>query len=101
MAIDFPNSPSVNDTFTVGTRTWIWDGTTWELVATSSDPIQKTLIDGTGDLIVGTAPDTPGKLGVGSNGFTLIADMTQPTGIKWAAFPWTDDQNILANQVFS
>jgi hypothetical protein len=34
MAIDFPNSPSVNDTFTVGTRTWIWDGTTWELVTT-------------------------------------------------------------------
>jgi hypothetical protein len=29
MAIDFPNSPSVNDKFTVGTKTWMWDGTTW------------------------------------------------------------------------
>jgi len=33
-AIDFPNSPSVNDLFTVGTRTWRWTGTIWESVAT-------------------------------------------------------------------
>lgn len=30
-AIDFPNSPNVNDTFTVGTQTWIWTGTAWDL----------------------------------------------------------------------
>jgi len=29
MAIDFPNSPSTNDTYTVGNKTWIYDGTTW------------------------------------------------------------------------
>ena len=34
MAIDFPNSPTTGDTFTVGNRTWKWDGTTWELVTT-------------------------------------------------------------------
>jgi len=32
MAIDFPDSPTTGDTFTVGNRTWKWDGTTWELV---------------------------------------------------------------------
>ena len=32
MAIDFPNSPVLNDTFTVGDRTWTWDGTRWESV---------------------------------------------------------------------
>jgi hypothetical protein len=31
-AIDFPNNPSVNDTFTVNTITWKWTGTTWDLV---------------------------------------------------------------------
>jgi hypothetical protein len=31
-AIDFPNSPQVNDTFTSGSQTWIWTGTTWNLV---------------------------------------------------------------------
>jgi hypothetical protein len=31
-AIDFPNSPSVNDTHTVGNRIWKWNGTVWEVV---------------------------------------------------------------------
>ena len=35
-AIDFPNSPSVNQTFTVGERTWKWTGTTWDAVV---DPV--------------------------------------------------------------
>jgi hypothetical protein len=29
-AIDFPNSPAVNDTFTVGSITWKWNGATWQ-----------------------------------------------------------------------
>ena len=29
MAIDFPNSPSNNDQFTVGTTTWTYNGTAW------------------------------------------------------------------------
>lgn len=29
-AIDFPNSPAVNDTFTVGDITWKWNGSTWQ-----------------------------------------------------------------------
>ena len=35
MAIDFPDSPTLNDTFTVGDRTWTWDGTRWEAVQTN------------------------------------------------------------------
>ena len=34
-AIDFPNSPSVNDTYTVGSRTWQWTGSVWQSVATT------------------------------------------------------------------
>jgi hypothetical protein len=33
-AIDFPNSPTVNDTFTVGSVTWKWDGSVWQSVPT-------------------------------------------------------------------
>ena len=29
MAIDFPNTPSNNDQFTVGTTTWMYNGTAW------------------------------------------------------------------------
>lgn len=33
MAIDFPNSPSDNDTYTVGNKTWVYSSstTTWSL----------------------------------------------------------------------
>lgn len=36
MAIDFPDSPSVDDTHTVGDRIWKWTGVYWELASTSS-----------------------------------------------------------------
>jgi len=34
MPLDFPTSPSVNQTYTSGSNTWTWDGTAWN--ATSS-----------------------------------------------------------------
>lgn len=33
MPLSFPASPSVNDTYTVGQRTWTWDGSIWSLSA--------------------------------------------------------------------
>lgn len=38
MAIDFPNSPSVNDTYTVGSRTWTYTGTAWVLTGSVGLP---------------------------------------------------------------
>jgi len=32
MALSFPANPSVNDTYTEGSRSWKWNGTKWELV---------------------------------------------------------------------
>jgi len=31
-AIDFPNSPTLNDIFTAGDRSWKWNGTVWQTV---------------------------------------------------------------------
>ena len=31
MAINFPDSPSVNDTHVVGDKTWVWNGTYWHV----------------------------------------------------------------------
>ena len=46
-----------------------------------------TVIDAKGDLLVGTASDTIGRLAVGTNGYILTADSSQSQGIKWAAAP--------------
>ena len=35
MAIDFPNAPATNATYTVGNRSWIYDGATWNIYNTS------------------------------------------------------------------
>ena len=29
MALNFPDSPSLDDTYTVGNKTWRWDGSAW------------------------------------------------------------------------
>jgi hypothetical protein len=44
-----------------------------------------TAIDAKGDLIVGTGADTFARLGVGTNGHTIVADSSEATGLKWAA----------------
>lgn len=31
MALDFPNSPTSGQTFSSGSRTWVWSGTVWNL----------------------------------------------------------------------
>jgi hypothetical protein len=36
MAIDFPDSPTVDQQYSVGDRTWTWNGTYWQLSQTSS-----------------------------------------------------------------
>ena len=54
-------------------------------VALTSTTIPSTLIDAVGDLIVGTADDTAGIIGVGSDTYVLTADSGEAKGIKWAA----------------
>lgn len=34
MAIDFPDSPQINDIFTVGDKSWIWTGVVWDATDT-------------------------------------------------------------------
>lgn len=34
-AIDFPDSPSLDDEFTSGDKTWVWNGTVWNTVTSA------------------------------------------------------------------
>ena len=47
--------------------------------------IPQSIVDAKGDLIVGTAADTVGRLGVGTDGYYLKADSTAGTGLAWSA----------------
>jgi len=51
MAIDFPNSPTTNDTHTVNGRTYVWTGDYWKISGTSSQGINLEISD--------TAPASP------------------------------------------
>jgi len=54
-------------------------------LASNSTGSKPTLIDAKGDLLVGTAADTAGRLVVGTNTYILTADSAETTGLKWAA----------------
>lgn len=51
MAIDFPNSPTTNQTYTVGNRTWIYDGEKWGIQSVTTNAV----LDGLTDVIITSA----------------------------------------------
>jgi hypothetical protein len=57
MAIDFPDTPAVDDVYTVDDRSWKWNGVYWEAVATTG-PTGPTGPDGS-FLVSDTAPTGP------------------------------------------
>jgi hypothetical protein len=79
-AIDFPNSPTVSQLFTSGLQTWIWTGTSWNLVvstvvgATGATGAQGSASNVTGPTgpqgVFSTVADTPpGSADVGDSWF--------------------------------
>lgn len=65
MAINFPNTPTVDDTFTVDDVTWIWDGTAWNIVNSgvviplnTSNGFQNISVSGQSPVIAETTTDT-------------------------------------------
>lgn len=81
MAIDFPNSPATNATYTVGNKTWIYDGTTWNTYNTTSFSAEtlpgttiKSTVTGSSLTSVGTLTslNVTGDLTVDTN--TLFVD---------------------------
>ena len=55
-----------------------------------ANAVDLTLIDAKGDILAGTADNTVGKVTVGGNLSSLIADSAQTTGMRWG-----DDNLVL------
>ena len=67
MALNFPDSPAVNDIFTSGSSRWIWNGTSW---------------------VRQGSPGAQGAQGVqGATGPTGAQGSTGPTGSQGATGP--------------
>jgi hypothetical protein len=82
-AIDFPNSPTLNQTYTNGIQTYQWNGTAWRLVRTSA-------VGPTGP----TGAPGNDSTAIGATGPTGAAGPTGPTGPEGAASTVTGPQGV-------
>jgi hypothetical protein len=56
-AIDFPNTPSVNDEFTAGDITYVWSGTVWNSIGQAiAGPAGADGADGDSGVVAATSP---------------------------------------------
>lgn len=100
--IDFPDNPTLNDTYTNGVNTYEWDGSSWRLVRTSAvGPTGPTGPTGADSDVVGpTGPIGPtGPTGPQGADSTAIG-ATGPTGATGATgtfsiIPWDEYTPIL------
>jgi hypothetical protein len=61
----------------------VFTGASFVLVNDNTAAILKAIIDAKGDLIVGTADNTPARLAVGTDGQVLTADSGATSGVAW------------------
>lgn len=78
--INFPDSPSPNDTYTFNGKTWKWDGVNWNLIATLTGPTGAQGIQGP----------------TGPQGIQGLMGPTGPTGPQGIAGP-TGPQGVTGN----
>ena len=88
MAIDFPNSPALNERFTVGDTSWYWDGQVWRISSAQGSvgptgptgPQGNTGNTGATGLTGSTGPISTVPGPTGPQGFVGPDGATGPTG---------------------
>ena len=87
MAIDFPNTPTTNATYTVGNKTWIYDGTTWNTYNSttfSAETLPGTTIKST---VTGSSLTSVGTLGSLAVTGTATAGTFSGSGASLTSIP--------------
>lgn len=99
MAIDFPNSPATNATYTVGNKTWIYDGTTWNTYNTTSfsaETLPGTTIKST---VTGSSLTSVGTLGSLAVTGTATAGTFSGSGASLTSIPNSATTATSANTI--
>lgn len=85
--LDYTASNGISISLTVG----VVAGDIVEVVnpvtMTASVAVPSTTATAKGDILAATSSGTVSRLGVGSDGYLLKADSTQPTGLNWTQYP--------------
>jgi hypothetical protein len=68
--------------------TYVYYGTAWVEVGAAPVNVMLQAIDAKGDLLIGTADNTVGKVSVGSNSQLLRANSSTATGVEWFTPPY-------------
>jgi hypothetical protein len=86
MAIDFPASPTLNDVFTVGNVTYVWDGTKWTASVTGGISLDKIEEGNTSAEVIDTGSD--GRFVVTTEGTgRLFVDASGNVGVGLSSIP--------------
>lgn len=81
MAIDFPNSPSLNQIYDYDGRSWQWNGVAWRAYSASFGPIGPTGATGAASTVTGpTGSEGAASTVTGPTGFTGSTGATGPGG---------------------
>jgi len=86
MAIDFPNSPTNNEVYTVGNRSWVYNSSlnTWTLQSSA---------------LLGANTVTTSEI---ANGTIINEDISSSAAISTTKVTgWEDDQIVLSSQYFN
>lgn len=89
MAINFPSSPTLNQEYTAGDRTWIWNGSAWSLKTNH-------LIASTDRLTTARTIEIAGAVS-GSTTFDGSSDVTITTTLAPSDLPFVLNKNVVSS----
>ena len=98
MAIQFPNSPNLNDTHVVGNVTYTWNGNSWDSgvnTATYDDSSVATYLNGNLDTHI--VPDTNAQYDIGTAEYKVRHLFLSDNSLK---FTDTSDPNNIVEYAF-
>ena len=82
-----PTAANATSTTQLATTEFVQNAATIAVSDAGNNAVLKSLVDAKGDLIVGTADNTVGRLALGTNGYYLKANSSLTSGMEWGAIP--------------